>query len=63
VLAVAGLVRLGEERRIAQVFSPAEMAPAPGQGQLALVVRADDGPLRRLLDPLDLGPREGLPWA
>ncbi len=42
VLAVAGLTRLGLAGRIAEVI-PAEIAlPAPGQGALAIEVRADD---------------------
>lgn len=36
VLAVAGLKRLGLERRISRVFSPDEMIPAAGQGILCL---------------------------
>ncbi|MHC5034330.1 MAG: hydroxymethylbilane synthase [Planctomycetota bacterium] len=63
VLAAVGLIRLGLEERITQVFSVDEFPPAPGQGQLALVVREDAEQLRRLLEPLDLGDEEGLPWA
>jgi hydroxymethylbilane synthase len=40
LLAVAGLKRLGLENEIAQVFSPAEICPAPGQGALAIETRA-----------------------
>jgi hydroxymethylbilane synthase len=40
LLAVAGLKRLGLETEIAQVFSPAEICPAPGQGALAIQTRA-----------------------
>ena len=63
LLAAAGLVRLGLHGRIAQVFAEDEFSPAPGQGQLAVMVRADDAELRALVAPLDLGDREGLPWA
>jgi hydroxymethylbilane synthase len=42
LLAVAGLKRLGFEDRIAQVFSPDEICPAPGQGALAIETRAAD---------------------
>jgi hydroxymethylbilane synthase len=63
VLAVAGLVRLGLSDRIAQVFSLDEFPVMPGQGSLALLVRRDDAELRRLLAPLDIGDRRGLPWA
>lgn len=40
LLAVAGLKRLGLENEIAQVFSPEEICPAPGQGALAIETRA-----------------------
>jgi hydroxymethylbilane synthase len=63
LLAAAGLVRLGLHERIAQVFAEDEFPPAPGQGQLAVMVRADDAELRALVSPLDLGDKEGLPWA
>ncbi len=43
VLAAAGLARLGWLGRAAQVFSPEEMLPAPGQGALAVQVRSRDG--------------------
>ena len=36
LLAVAGLKRLGLEDEIAQIFSAAEMCPAPGQGALGI---------------------------
>jgi len=42
VLAAAGLVRLGLERRISERLSPDVMLPAPGQGALAVTVRAGD---------------------
>jgi hydroxymethylbilane synthase len=63
VLAVAGLVRLGMEEHIAQVFGLSEFPPAPGQGALALLVRRSDRRLRRALARLDLGDRRDLPWA
>jgi hydroxymethylbilane synthase len=63
VLAAIGLTRLGLADRITQVFSPREVPIAPGQGSLALLVREDDADLLRLLEPLDLGDRRGLPWA
>ena len=45
VLAVAGLRRLGRDGEISFAFSAEEMTPAPGQGSLALEVRAgDEGP-------------------
>jgi len=63
VLAAVGLVRLELADRISQVFSLEEFPPMPGQGALALVVREDDTDLRHALQPLDLGERDGLPWA
>jgi hydroxymethylbilane synthase len=42
VLATAGLVRLGLEERIGERLPPDIMLPAPGQGALAVTVRADD---------------------
>ena len=41
VLAAAGLQRLGLEAHISEVFEPARMLPAAGQGALALQCRAD----------------------
>jgi len=46
VLAAAGLRRLGLEQRIAFRFEVAQMTPSPGQGTVALEVRADDGRAR-----------------
>ncbi len=45
VLAVAGLVRLGREDRISAVLDPEVVPPAPGQGAIAVQIRAGDGPL------------------
>jgi hydroxymethylbilane synthase len=42
LLATAGLVRLGLEERIGERLPPELMLPAPGQGALALTVRAGD---------------------
>ncbi|MCL2877849.1 MAG: hydroxymethylbilane synthase [Acidobacteria bacterium] len=42
VLASAGLCRLGLQNRISYTLSFREMLPAPGQGALALEVRAND---------------------
>jgi hydroxymethylbilane synthase len=58
VLARAGLARLGRLDAVTDVLQPATMAPAPGQGALAVEVRADavaDGatPLARALAALD----------
>ena len=42
VLAAAGLRRLGLEREIAELFSPEQICPAPGQGALAIQTRVND---------------------
>jgi hydroxymethylbilane synthase len=42
LLAAAGLVRLGLERRIGERLSPTLMLPAPAQGALAVTVRVGD---------------------
>ncbi|MFL5401447.1 MAG: hydroxymethylbilane synthase [Gemmatimonadales bacterium] len=42
LLATAGLIRLGLEQRIGERLSPELMLPAPGQGALAVTVRAGD---------------------
>ena len=52
VLAAAGLKRLGLADRIRQIFSPAQMIPAAGQGALAIEVRADAELLRQQLTQL-----------
>jgi len=52
VLATAGLKRLGLDARIRQVFEPAEMLPAAGQGALGIEVRAERADLLQLLAPL-----------
>jgi len=49
VLAAAGLRRLGRAAEICEVIPSEVMLPAPGQGALALQVRADDAELRELL--------------
>ncbi len=42
VLALAGLLRLGLHDKVAQVLDAETFLPAPGQGALAIEVRADD---------------------
>jgi len=49
VLATAGLVRLGMAHRIGERLPPGVMLPAPGQGALAVTVRADDAAGRDLV--------------
>lgn len=52
VLAAAGLKRLGLGARIRQLFEPADMLPAAGQGALGIEVRSDRADLLELLQPL-----------
>jgi len=52
VLAAAGLDRLGLLDRVTEYFDTDLMIPAPGQGALALEVRADDQATAALLAPL-----------
>ena len=42
VLAAAGLARLGFLEHVTHYFSPQELVPPPGQGALAVEIRADD---------------------
>ncbi len=50
VLACAGLARIGCASVITQVFEPDEMLPAPGQGALAVEIRAGEPELAALLE-------------
>jgi hydroxymethylbilane synthase len=50
VLARAGLERLGLAQRITQVLTRDESVPAPSQGIVGLICRADDDAARRHLD-------------
>ena len=52
VLAVAGLRRLGLNSEIAEIFSPEQICPAPGQGALALQTREKD-PARKICASLN----------
>jgi len=53
ILAVAGLARLGRGERISALLDTEQMTPAPGQGALAVQVRADDEAVRRAVAALD----------
>ena len=53
VLAAAGLKRLGLEARIAETLEPSVMAPAVGQGALAVEIREDDVDTAEALASLD----------
>lgn len=53
VLAVAGLTRLGRADRIDERLETEAVLPAPGQGAVAVQVRADDAVARALVARLD----------
>ncbi len=53
VLAVAGLLRLDRDERIAQRIPEELLPPAPGQGAIAIQVRAGDDELLEALAALD----------
>jgi hydroxymethylbilane synthase len=52
VLAAAGLKRLGLAERIREVFEPAQMLPAAGQGALGIEVRSERPEVIAALQPL-----------
>jgi hydroxymethylbilane synthase len=52
-LAVAGLKRLGLEKRITQYFPPTDITPSPGQGALAITIRNDGKILLKQLKKLN----------
>lgn len=56
VLAAAGLLRLGLEKRVTEYLTTDVMLPAPGQGALALETREDDRRTRGLVKQLDHAP-------
>ena len=58
MLAAAGLVRLGLHDRITELLPAETMLPSPGQGALAIEIRADDDELRELVRPLSHAPTE-----
>jgi hydroxymethylbilane synthase len=53
VIAAAGIDRLGKQSRIDERFEPDVLAPAPGQGALAVQVRRGDAPLMELVSAID----------
>ena len=53
VLAAAGLIRLGLEKRATEYLSTDLMLPAVGQGALAVQVREDDSEIRELVSEID----------
>jgi hydroxymethylbilane synthase len=56
VLARAGLQRLGLDHRVAETLDPAIVAPAPGQGAIAVETRAGDLRVTALLHVIDHAP-------
>lgn len=53
VLAMAGLIRLGKADAATEIFPTAQVLPAPGQGAIALEVRAGDGRAEALVAALN----------
>jgi hydroxymethylbilane synthase len=58
MLAAAGLVRLGLQHRITEWLPAETMLPSPGQGALAIEIRADSDDVRELVRPLSHAPTE-----
>lgn len=56
VLALAGLRRLGREADAGALLDPRRFVPAPGQGMLALEIRAGDDRAAAAIAPLDHEP-------
>jgi len=53
VIACAGLNRMGLEDKISAILPPEQFLPAPGQGALAVQIRAEDAELGELVGRLD----------
>ncbi len=56
VLAAAGVIRLGRAQEITEYLPFDVMLPDPGQGALAVEIRAEDAPLASLIASLDHAP-------
>jgi hydroxymethylbilane synthase len=56
ILAAAGLIRLGLERRVTEFLSTNVMLPAVGQGAIAIQSRENDAGIRNLLENLNHEP-------
>lgn len=52
ILAAAGLIRLGQEKRISQFITPELCLPAVGQGIIGIECRSSDERTRDFLEPL-----------
>lgn len=53
ILAAAGLLRMGLENVITEYLAPEEFVPPPGQGAMAVEIRADDAWLAGTLSAID----------
>ena len=56
MLAAAGLIRLGLEKKVTQFLSPDVMLPAVGQGAVAVQSREEDAEVRDLVAKLNHEP-------
>lgn len=56
ILAAAGLIRLGMTSRIRMALAPEHSLPAPGQGAMAIEIKATRADVARWLKPLDHRP-------
>jgi hydroxymethylbilane synthase len=53
ILAAAGLIRLGMAKEIAEYLPPQQFVPSPGQGVVAVEVRADDDQILNLVQTIE----------
>lgn len=53
ILAAAGLLRMGLEDVITEYLAPEEFVPPPGQGAMAVEIRADDACMAEALSAID----------
>ena len=53
ILAAAGMARLGLSQQVTEYLSPQRFVPPPGQGALAIEIRADDDRMLELLRPIE----------
>ena len=53
ILAAAGMVRLGLSQQVTEYLSPQRFVPPPGQGALAVQIRADDDRMLEVLRPIE----------
>ena len=53
ILASAGIARLGLSQHVAEYLSPQQFVPPPGQGALAVQIRANDDRMVEMLRPIE----------